>query len=94
MGNTIGLPSVTLFRGVYNRVARKLGVDPSYVSRVARGERKSVAVQEALDEEIGSIRDHLNNHHANNGDGSSTPQKKPKSKPDSKQRPLNNQISA
>jgi hypothetical protein len=30
------LPS--LCRGLYNRVAQKLGCDPSYVSRVARGE--------------------------------------------------------
>ena len=29
----------TLYRGIYNRVAEKVGCDPSYVSRVARGER-------------------------------------------------------
>jgi len=44
------LPS--LCRGMYNRVARKLGCDPSYVSRVARGERASEAVSEALRAEI------------------------------------------
>ncbi|HXN50558.1 MAG TPA: hypothetical protein VN943_01385 [Candidatus Acidoferrum sp.] len=44
------LPS--LCRGIYNRVAQKLGCDPSYVSRVARGERKSEAVSEALLAEI------------------------------------------
>ena len=44
------LPS--LCRGIYNRVAQKLGCDPSYVSRVARGERKSEAVSNALRAEI------------------------------------------
>jgi len=44
------LPS--LCRGIYNRVAQKLGCDPSYVSRVARGERTSEAVSEALRAEI------------------------------------------
>ena len=44
------LPS--LGRGIYNRVALKVGCDPSYVSRVARGERNSEAVSEALREEI------------------------------------------
>jgi len=36
------LPS--LCRGIYNRVAQKVGCDPSYVSRVARGERRSETV--------------------------------------------------
>jgi hypothetical protein len=44
------LPS--LCRGLYNRVAQKLGCDPSYVSRVARGERTSEAISEALRAEI------------------------------------------
>jgi hypothetical protein len=44
------LPS--LCRGIYNRVAQKIGCDPSYVSRVARGERRSEAVSEALRAEI------------------------------------------
>ena len=44
------LPS--LCRGIYNRVAQKVGCDPSYVSRVARGERNSEAVSEALRVEI------------------------------------------
>lgn len=44
------LPS--LCRGIYNRVAQKVGCDPSYVSRVARGERRSEAVSEALRAEI------------------------------------------
>ena len=44
------LPS--LCRGLYHRVAQKVGCDPSYVSRVARGERTSPAVSEALRAEI------------------------------------------
>lgn len=44
------LPS--LCRGLYHRVAQKLGCDPSYVSRVARGERTSQAVSDALRAEI------------------------------------------
>jgi len=38
----------SLFRGFYGRVARKLDLDPSYVSRVARGERQSEAIEAAL----------------------------------------------
>jgi hypothetical protein len=44
------LPSLCI--GIYNRVALKVGCDPSYVSRVARGERNSDAVSEALRAEI------------------------------------------
>jgi len=68
--NMNSIPSVSLFRGIYNRVAKRLGVDPSYVSRVARGERKSAVVEKALAEEVRVIRDHLNNyengHNSNN----------------------------
>jgi hypothetical protein len=45
----------SIFRGLYFRVARRLGVDPSYVSRVARGERKSEAVEAALESETRKI---------------------------------------
>lgn len=58
--NTTAFASVALFRGIYNRVALRLGVDPSYVSRVARGERNSDAVRQALAEELKKIREHLN----------------------------------
>ena len=34
--------------GLYTRVARKLGLDRSFVSRVARGERKSPEVEATL----------------------------------------------
>jgi CheY-like chemotaxis protein len=41
-----------LFRGIYSRVARQLGVDRSYVSRVARGERRSEEIEAALRNEL------------------------------------------
>jgi transcriptional regulator with XRE-family HTH domain len=44
-----------LYRGLYSRVARKLGVDRSYVSRVARGERKSPEIEAALQAELRRI---------------------------------------
>ena len=44
--NALRIPG--LYRGVYSRVARRVGVDPSYVSRVARGERVSSKVERAL----------------------------------------------
>jgi transcriptional regulator with XRE-family HTH domain len=44
------------YRGLYARVARQLGVDRSYVSRVARGERRSKRVEEALRAELKRIR--------------------------------------
>ncbi len=39
-------------RGLYGRVARQLGVDPSYVSQVARGESQSALVEDALRSEL------------------------------------------
>lgn len=49
------LARVAHFRGLYARVARQLGVDRSFVSRVARGERRSKAVEQALQKEIRRI---------------------------------------
>ena len=46
------LKELRRFRGLYGRVARKLDVDPSYVSRVARGERRSKVIEEALSAEL------------------------------------------
>jgi hypothetical protein len=42
-------------RGIYSRVARRTGVHPSYVSRVARGERRSRLVSEALRRELNKV---------------------------------------
>ena len=47
-GNKTALRIPGLYRGVYSRVARRVGVDPSYVSRVARGERVSQKIEKAL----------------------------------------------
>ena len=62
-----------LYRGIYSRVADKLGVDPSYVSRVARGERESKQVRAALDSELQNIERTFarqnHNHHGHNLSG-------------------------
>jgi hypothetical protein len=49
----------TLYRGLYVRIARKLGVDPSYVSRVARGDRRSSQIESALRDALGEINQQL-----------------------------------
>jgi hypothetical protein len=41
-----------LHDGLYRRVAKKLGVDPSYVSRVATGKRNGVKIRRALLDEL------------------------------------------
>ena len=43
--------------GLYSRIARQLQVDRSYVSRVARGERRSEEVERALSTEFTRILD-------------------------------------
>jgi hypothetical protein len=45
----------SLYRGLYIRIARKLRVDPSYVSRVARGDRRSTEIETALRQELQQI---------------------------------------
>ena len=45
----------SLIRGLYGRVARQLKVDPSYVSRVARGERQSDEIEASLERELKRI---------------------------------------
>jgi transcriptional regulator with XRE-family HTH domain len=45
----------TLYRGLYIRIAQKLGVDPSYVSRVARGDRRSSEIESALRQALEEI---------------------------------------
>ena len=39
-------------RGLFSRIARKLNVDPSYVSRVASGERVSRPIEQAISMEF------------------------------------------
>jgi len=43
--------------GLYSRIARQLQVDRSYVSRVARGERRSQEIERALSSEFTRIMD-------------------------------------
>jgi hypothetical protein len=47
------------FKGVYARVAGKLNVSASMVSRVARGERRSQQIERALLEEINAVKQRL-----------------------------------
>ena len=43
---------VSLARGLYARVARKMRCDVSYVSRIARGQRQSATVEAQLKREF------------------------------------------
>jgi transcriptional regulator with XRE-family HTH domain len=49
------LQLASLTRGLYKRVADKFGVDPSYVSRVARGERRSPEIESSLNREVSKL---------------------------------------
>jgi hypothetical protein len=49
------------FKGVFARVARKLKVSPSMVSRVASGHRSSPEIKKALLEELEEIKQQLDN---------------------------------
>jgi transcriptional regulator with XRE-family HTH domain len=55
-------PLASRFRGLYHRVARRLGVDASYVSRVARGERRSEQISAALHHEVQCLLGATNHH--------------------------------
>src|ERR1700722_8959797 len=44
--------AVSLFKGLYARVARNLGVDVSYISRIAHGKRNSKLAEKALTKEF------------------------------------------
>lgn len=44
-----------LHDGLYARVAKKLGLDPSYISRVAKGERTSERILNAIVAELRRI---------------------------------------
>jgi len=39
---------IQLLCGLYSRIARRLGVDRTYVSKVAKGERRSEEIEAAL----------------------------------------------
>lgn len=58
MKRSVAIPcstGVSLFRGLYARVARDLRLDESYVSRVARGERRSEVAEVAIDREFNKV---------------------------------------
>jgi hypothetical protein len=57
----------SLIRGLYGRVAKQLKVDPSYVSRVARGERQSDVIEASLERELRRIMSMVKSNH--NGTG-------------------------
>ena len=61
----------SLIRGLYGRVARHLKVDPSYVSRVARGERQSHEIEASLERELKRIMAMIGTNH--NGAGRHRP---------------------
>jgi hypothetical protein len=61
----------SLIRGLYGRVARHLKVDPSYVSRVARGERQSHEIEASLERELKRIMAMVGTNH--NGAGRHRP---------------------
>ena len=46
---------VCLSRGLYARVARRMKCDVSYVSRIARGERRSAKIEAALGKEFRAV---------------------------------------
>jgi hypothetical protein len=58
MKRSVAIPSpssASLFRGLYARVAHDLGFDPSYVSRIARGERRSEIIEKAIRREMDKV---------------------------------------
>ena len=62
----------SLIRGLYGRVARQLKVDPSYVSRVARGERQSDQIEASLERELRRIMSLVSSNHKSNHNGTGT----------------------
>jgi hypothetical protein len=66
----------TLYRGLYVRIANKLDVDPSYVSRVARGERQSRTIERALQNEIDQINKKLGRGHSSHASTHKAPGKR------------------
>jgi hypothetical protein len=53
------LKAHALHTGLYGRVANKLGVDASYVSRVAAGERNVPRIRRAIVDELRKIQRYL-----------------------------------
>ena len=55
----LGVQRALLYKGIVSRVAKRLGVSPSFVSRVARGVGSSKRVVNALRAEIERIKSSL-----------------------------------
>jgi transcriptional regulator with XRE-family HTH domain len=53
--DTALLKAHSLHSGIYRRVADKLGIDPSYVSRIARGKRDEPKILRAVLNELHKI---------------------------------------
>lgn len=73
----------SLIRGLYGRVARQLKVDPSYVSRVARGERRSDEIEASLERELRRIMSLVRTNHngaGRDGHKRASAKRKPKKK--------------
>lgn len=49
------IQAYALQRGLFSRVAKKLGVDPSYVSRVANGYRTNKRIMRVIEAELNKI---------------------------------------
>jgi hypothetical protein len=82
--STIPYNLASLIRGLYGRVARQLKVDPSYVSRVARGERQSDEIEASLERELKRIMALMKtgrNGAGNNGFRRASPKQMAKKKP-------------
>jgi hypothetical protein len=47
-------------KGLYKRVARHLGLDPSYISQVARGEYQSEVVEARLRDDLATLVERVN----------------------------------
>jgi transcriptional regulator with XRE-family HTH domain len=58
---------IAMFNGLCKRVAARLGVHQTMVSRVAHGERQSPQISAAILDELRVIRDYLNRSHKSNG---------------------------
>lgn len=54
-GTTSLADVISEYRGVYNRIALQCGVDPSYVSRIACGDRNNREIKGALAREMNRL---------------------------------------
>ncbi|HLJ16090.1 MAG TPA: hypothetical protein VKV15_16450 [Bryobacteraceae bacterium] len=79
----------TLLKGLYGKVAHRLNLDPYYISRVARGELASQAVEDALRQELIKIK---SLSAGGRGARRATPRKKSASKKWKKKAPIKKRL--